>query len=154
VCAGCKSILDIAKTIEVLETAGVPVFGYRTDEFPAFFARTSGHKLDHRFDTPRALAEAIAMHRRLGSPSGILIANPIPEADALPADEIEARIEAAVRDAEAAGVTRKALTPYLLARINELSGGRSLTANIALIRNNAALAARVATELAQLSASA
>ena len=154
VCAGCKSILDIGKTLEVLETAGVPVFGYGTDEFPAFFARTSGHKLDHRFDTPGALAEAIAMHRRLGSPSGILIANPIPEADALPAREIEARIDAACRDAEAAGISRKALTPYLLARINELSSGRSLTANIALIKNNAALAASVATELAQLSGDA
>ena len=152
VCAGCKSILDIGKTLEVLETAGVPVFGYRTDEFPAFFARTSGHAVDHRFDTPRELAEAIAMHRRLGASSGILIANPIPPEHALPAEEMEARIETACRDADAAGVSRKALTPYLLKRVNELTGGKSLTANIALIRNNAALAAGIAGELAQLSA--
>jgi pseudouridine-5'-phosphate glycosidase len=152
VCAGCKSILDIAKTLEVLETHGVPVLGYRTQEFPAFFARTSGRRLDHRFDTPRELAEVIRTQRRLGLHSGILVANPIPEADALPGAEVEAHIAAACCEAEAAGIDQKALTPFLLKRVNELTGGRSLTANIALIRNNAALAAEIAVELAKISA--
>ncbi len=154
ICAGCKSILDIAKTLEFLETQGVPVIGYGTDEFPAFFARSSGHKLDHRFDTPAELAEVIRAERKLGSRSGILIANPIPEKDALPFAEIEARIGDAVKDAERAGISRKDVTPYLLARINELSGGKSLTANIALIKSNAAVAAKIAVALAQLPAEA
>ncbi|MGH6924378.1 MAG: pseudouridine-5'-phosphate glycosidase [Propylenella sp.] len=150
VCAGCKSILDIAKTLEFLETQSVPVVGFRTNEFPAFFARSSGHRLDHRLDSPGEVAEVIRNVRRLGSASGILVANPIPESDALPADEIEARIEAACREAEAAGVAQKQVTPYLLDRINALTGGRSLRANIALVKNNAALAARIAVELARL----
>jgi pseudouridine-5'-phosphate glycosidase len=150
VCAGAKSILDLAKTLEYLETQGVPVLGFGTDEFPAFFTRHSGLRVDHRFDTPRELAEVIATARRLGLREGILIANPIPEADALPASEIEARIAHAVEDAEAAGVSRKELTPYLLARINELTGGASLVANIALVKNNASLAAQIAVELARI----
>jgi pseudouridine-5'-phosphate glycosidase len=151
VCAGCKSILDIGKTLEVLETQGVPVLGFGTDEFPAFFARSSGHKVDHRFDTPAQMAEIIAMQRRLGLANGILIANPIPEADALPADQMEARIAAACAEAERAGISRKALTPFLLQQINELTGGASLRANIALVRNNAVLAARIAVALARIS---
>ncbi|MCW5745413.1 MAG: pseudouridine-5'-phosphate glycosidase [Alphaproteobacteria bacterium] len=150
VSAGAKSILDIGKTLEVLETQGVPVLGYRTDTFPAFFTRDSGHKVDRRFDSPQALAEVIATQRRLGLQSGILIANPISEADALAADDIEARIAAAVRDAEAAGVARKDLTPFLLARVNDLSDGASLRANIALVKNNAALAAQIAVAHAAL----
>jgi pseudouridine-5'-phosphate glycosidase len=150
VCAGAKSILDIAKTLEVLETYGVPVLGYRTDDFPAFFARTSGHKVGHRFESPRELAEVISGQRRLGLDTGILIANPVPEAEALPAAAVEAHIEQACRDAEVAGVSGKELTPFLLARISELSGGQSLRANIALIKNNAALAAEIAVELARL----
>jgi pseudouridine-5'-phosphate glycosidase len=150
VCAGCKSILDISKTLEVLETQGVPVLGYRTDEFPAFFARTSDHRLDHRFDTPRELAEVIRAQRRLGLETGILIANPIPEADALPGTEIECHIAVACREAGATGIGQKELTPFLLKRVNELTEGRSLTANIALIRNNAALAAEIAVELAKI----
>ncbi len=150
VCAGAKSILDIAKTLEVLETYGVPVLGYRTDDFPAFFARTSGYGVDHRFDSPGELAEVIATQRRLGLETGMLIANPVPEAEALPAAAVEAQIEQACRDAERAGVSGKELTPFLLARINELSGGQSLRANIALIKNNAALAAQIAVELARL----
>lgn len=152
VCAGCKSILDIPKTLEFLETHGVPVIGYRTDEFPAFFARSSGEKLDHRSDSAGEIAEIIRTERKLGSRSGILIANPIPDEHALPVDEIEARIAAAVRDAENAGISRKEVTPYLLARINELTGGKSLTANIALIKSNAALAAEIAVALAKLPA--
>jgi pseudouridine-5'-phosphate glycosidase len=150
VCAGAKSILDLPKTLEVLETHGVPVLGYRTDEFPAFFVRTSVHKVDHRFDGPREMAEVIAAQRRLRLHTGLLVVNPIPETDALPADVVEARIDEACREAERAGISGKELTPFLLQRINELTGGRSLAANIALIKNNAALAAQIAVELARI----
>jgi pseudouridine-5'-phosphate glycosidase len=148
VCAGAKSILDLRATLEVLETRGVPVIGVGTDEFPAFFARTSGLPVDHRVDTPDQLAAVIAAHRAFGMRGGILVANPIPAADALDAADVDARIDRAIADAQAAGVSRKEVTPYLLERINELTDGRSLTANIALIRNNAALAARTAVALA------
>ena len=151
ICAGAKSILDIGKTLEVLETNGVPVLGFGTDEFPAFWARRSGHKVDHRFDNPADLARVIALQASLGL-GGVLIANPIPEADALDATEIEARIAAAVADAERQGVSRKALTPFLLQRIFELTGGKSLTANIALVENNARVAAQIAVALAAFSA--
>ena len=144
VCAGAKSILDIAKTLETLETHGVPVIGYRTDDFPAFFARTSGHGVDYRFDTPEDVAELIRTHKRLGAKGGILIANPIPAADALDAATIEGRITEAIAQAQAEGVSRKALTPFLLQRIFELTDGKSLTANIALVKNNAAVAAQIA----------
>lgn len=150
ICAGAKSILDLPKTLEVLETCGVPVIGYGTDEFPAFFTRTSGLPVDHRVDSPGELAAVVAVHRRLGLRGGVLVTNPIPAADALDPADIGARIADAVADAERAGVTRKEVTPYLLARINELTGGRSLVANIALIRNNADLAGRLAVELAAL----
>ena len=150
VCAGCKSILDIGKTLEVLETGGVPVLGYRTDEFPAFFARTSGYKVDHRFETPGELARVIQAQRLLGLQTGMLIANPIPEPDAMPAAEIEAVIGDACREAERAGIHGKALTPFLLKRINEATGGGSLRANIALVKNNARLAAQIAVEHARL----
>jgi pseudouridine-5'-phosphate glycosidase len=149
VCAGCKSILDIAKTLEYLETQGVPVIGYGTEEFPAFFARESGYKVDHRFDTPREIAKLILLQRRLRLEGGMVVANPIPPADALPAHEMEASIAAACRDAETAQISRKELTPYLLMRLNEMTGGRSLVANIALVKNNAALAAKIAVELAR-----
>ena len=148
VCAGAKSILDLPKTLEVLETRGVPVVGVGTDEFPAFFSRTSGLPVDHRVESPEELAALLAAHHDLGLRGGVLVANPIPEADALPAEEIDARIDEAVADAERAGVTRKEVTPYLLARINELTDGRSLVANIALVKNNAAVAARTAVALA------
>ena len=149
ICAGAKSILDLPRTLEVLETRGVPVIGVGTDEFPAFFSRRSGLRVDHRVDTPEELAALLAAHRALGLRGGVLVANPIPVADALAADQIDAQIERAIGDAGRLGVTRKELTPYLLARINELTGGRSLAANIALIRNNAALAARTAVALAE-----
>ncbi len=152
VSAGCKSILDIGRTLEFLETQGVPVIGYGTDEFPAFFARTSGFRLDHRFDTAEAIAEVIRTERRLGSTSGILVANPIPEADALDAEEMEAEIAVALREAEKAGVAQKEVTPFLLKRMHAMSGGRTLGPNIALIKNNAALAAKIAVALARLSA--
>jgi pseudouridine-5'-phosphate glycosidase len=151
VCAGAKSILDIPKTLEVLETQGVPVVGFGTDFFPAFYARGSGERLEHRFDTPAELAALLAAHRRLRLPGGILIANPVPEEHALPADEMESIIAQATAEAAVRAVSQKAVTPFLLARIVELTGGRSLAANIALIRNNSRLAARVAVEFSRLS---
>ena len=151
VCAGAKSILDIAKTLEVLETNGVPVVGYGTDEFPAFWARTSGYKLDRRFDTPADIARLIGLQFALGL-GGVLVANPILEADALDATEIETRTATAITDADKQGVSRKALTPFLLQRIFELTGGKSLASNIALVENNARVAAQIAVELAALSA--
>jgi pseudouridylate synthase len=151
VCAGAKSILDIAKTLEVLETKGVPVIGFGTDEFPAFWARTSGFKLDRRYDSAAEVARTIALQFALGL-GGVLIGNPIPAADELPAGEIEAQIARAVADAERQGVSRKALTPFLLQRIFELTGGKSLTANIALVENNARVAAAIAVQLAAIAA--
>jgi pseudouridylate synthase len=152
VSAGAKSVLDLPKTLEVLETRGVPVIGFGTDDFPAFFSRSSGLPVEHRVDTPDELAALIAAHRALGQPGGILVANPLPATDALDGDEIDAAVDEAVSDAARAGVGRRELTPYLLARIVELSGGRSLTANISLVRHNAALAARTAVSLAALTA--
>lgn len=152
VCAGAKSILDIPKTLEVLETMRVPVIGFGTRDFPAFYARRSGGSVDHRLDTPEEVASAIDLHLRLGSGSGLLIANPIPESDALDAAEIDGAIAAALAEAESAGISGKDVTPFLLARVSALSGGRSLAANIALVRGNAALAGRVAVALARLRA--
>lgn len=147
VCAGVKSILDIAKTLEYLETQRVPVYAFGSDDFPAFYTRSSGLKADHRFDEVAAMARAIALHRALGTGTGVMVANPIPAADALDPAFIDRAIADAVAEAAKKGVSRKDLTPFLLARINELSGGRSLTANIALVKNNAALAARIAAAL-------
>jgi pseudouridylate synthase len=149
VCAGAKSILDIDKTLEYLESHGVAVCGYRCDEFPAFYARTSGLRLDHRCDGPHDLARMVRLQREIG-PGGLLIANPIPEDKALDAEGIERRIAEAVAEARSKGIVKKAVTPYLLGRIVELTEGRSLEANMALVRNNAALAAQVAVELARL----
>ena len=148
VCAGCKSILDIPRTLEVLETQGVPVIGYRTHVFPAFYARDSGAVLEHSCDTPDAVAALIAAQRALGLPGGGLITNPIDPEHALPEADIGAAIEAALRDAAVQGIAGKAVTPFLLQRVVALTGGRSLEANIALIRSNARLAAQVAVALA------
>jgi pseudouridine-5'-phosphate glycosidase len=148
VSAGCKSILDVAKTLEVLETQGVPVVGFRTDRFPAFFARDSGHALEHRCDSAAELADMFRCQRALNLPCGLLVANPVPAEHAASADEMEAAIAQAVRDAETQGIGGKAATPFLLSRVKTLSGGRSLAANIALIENNARLAADIAAALA------
>lgn len=150
ICAGAKSILDIPKTLEVLETNGVPVLGYQCDDFPAFWARSSGQPVDHRFDSAAELATAIALQFKMEM-GGVLVANPIPEGDALDGAEIEGRIAEAIRGAEAEGVSRKALTPFLLQRIFELTAGRSLVANVALVENNAAVAAQIAVELSKQS---
>src|SRR5271165_3196316 len=149
VCAGAKSILDIGKTLEYLETQGVAIVGYRTDEFPAFYARSSGFKLEHRCDGLHDLARTIRLQREIG-PGGLLIANPIPLDHALEEAAIEARIAEAVAEAKAQGVGKKEATPFLLKRVVELTEGRSLEANIALIQNNAILAAQAAAELAKL----
>ena len=150
VCAGVKSILDIRLTLEYLETHGVPVVGYGTDRLPAFFARDSGFGVDARLDTPAQVARALQAQWAMGLRGGMVIANPVPEVHALPRQVIDAAIEAALVDASAQGVTGKAVTPFLLARVNELTGGNSLAANIALILNNARAAAGIAVELAAL----
>jgi pseudouridine-5'-phosphate glycosidase len=150
VCAGAKSILDIGKTLEFLETQGVAVVGYRTDEFPAFYARSSGFKLEHRCDGLHDLARMIRLQREFG-PGGLLIANPIPQDHALEQAAIEERIAEAVAEAKTQGVGKKEATPFLLKRVVELSGGKSLEANIALIKNNAMLAAQAAVELMKVS---
>jgi pseudouridylate synthase len=147
VCAGAKAILDLPKTLEVLETLGVPVIGYGTDEFPAFWTRSSGLKADHRIDTPDAVAAMLEAQFSLGM-GGVLIANPIPEADAMEPGYIGKMIERALADAGAAGIAGKATTPYLLRRIFELTDGKSLVSNIALVKNNARVAAEIAVALA------
>jgi pseudouridine-5'-phosphate glycosidase len=153
ICAGAKSILDIPKTLEYLETQRVPVIVYGADEFPAFYSRASGVRAGERFDTPRELAETIALHRKLGSGTGILVANPISPDAALAAGGVEEAVRAASAEADMRGIAGKELTPFLLSRINELTDGASLKANIALIRHNAALAARIAVAYAGLTLS-
>ncbi|MBN9316999.1 MAG: pseudouridine-5'-phosphate glycosidase [Devosia sp.] len=148
VCAGAKSILDIPKTLEVLESKGVPVLGFNTDDFPAFWARKSGGKVDHRVDSGEAAAKVIGLQFALGL-GGVLVANPIPESHALDAAMIEERIAEAIRGAEAEGVGRKELTPFLLKRIFELTDGKSLVANIALVENNARVASEIAVALSK-----
>ena len=150
VCAGVKSILDIAKTLEYLETQRVPVIAYGTEDFPAFFTRKSGFKADHNLDSADDIAKAMWLHHQLGTGTGLLIANPIPEAAALTPEFIDGTIADAVREADERGIGRKELTPFLLARINELSKGESLKANIELVKNNATLAARMAVAYSAL----
>lgn len=147
VCAGAKAILDIPKTLEVLETKGVPVIGFGTDDFPAFWTRSSGYPVDHRLDKPEEIAALIETQIALGM-GGILVANPIPAADAMDSDYIASMIEAAITDADRGGISRKALTPYLLKRIFELTDGKSLVSNIALVEDNARVAALIAVALA------
>lgn len=149
VCAGMKSILDIPKTLEYLETMRVPVVAYGTDAFPAFFARESGLQADHRLDTPEELAAAISGHMALGTGTGFLIANPIPQDAAIPSAEIDGVIAEAVEEAARQGIARKEVTPFLLDRINRATEGRSLKANIALVLNNAGLAARIAAAISK-----
>jgi pseudouridine-5'-phosphate glycosidase len=150
VCSGAKIILDLAKTVEILETLGVPVVGYSTNEFPAFYSRESGLPLQHRVDTPDEAARLMRVHRDFGrlaegaTRAGMLIVNPPPAEKALPRDQVEALISSAVADAEAAGIRGKAVTPFLLKRLAENSGGKTLEANMALLVANASLAARIA----------
>lgn len=149
VAAGAKAILDLPKTLEVLETLGVPVIGYRTDRFPALWFRDSGLPVPQRMDTTADIAKAHLMRAALGLPGGQLVTNPIPEAAALPAGEIESAITAALQAASAGGITAKAVTPFVLDRVLAHTEGRSLIANIALVKNNAQLAAEIAIEMAR-----
>ncbi|MDF0600486.1 pseudouridine-5'-phosphate glycosidase [Psychromarinibacter sp. C21-152] len=147
VCAGAKAILDIPKTLEVLETLGVPVIAYGQDDFPAFWSRSAGLPAPLRLDTAREIALAQAARTALGLKGGQLVANPIPAEAEIPAREMRAAIDTANAEAAARGIAGKAVTPFLLDRIFALTEGRSLEANIALVRNNARLAAAVAEEL-------
>lgn len=147
VCAGAKSILDIGLTLEYLETKGVPVIGYQTEELPAFYTRTSGFKVDCRMDTPEQIAAALSASFELGLQNGMLIMNPIPEKDSMDPAYISGVISQAVADANAQGIHGKEITPFLLGRIKDVTGGKSLESNIALVYNNARLAAQIAAAL-------
>ena len=148
VCAGAKAILDLPKTLEVLETLGVPVIGYGIDDLPAFYVRSSGLPLTLRADTPGEVAAALAAQRSIGYPSGAVIANPIREDAALDPDLVERAIAEGLAAADAQGIHGKAVTPFLLAHMVTATGGASLDANVALVLDNARLAARIAAELA------
>ncbi len=149
VCAGAKSILDLALTLEYLETKGVPVVGYGTEELPAFYTRQSGLRVDYRVDSPAELAAMFRAQRALDYKGGMLVTNPIPEEYAMPKAVIDAAIERALAECEEQGVRGKETTPFLLARVVELTSGESLESNIRLVLNNAALAAKTACELAR-----
>ncbi len=144
VTAGAKAFLDLAKTAELLDTLSVPVLGLRTDEFPAFYSRTSGITVHRRIDDPTIAARVLLARLELGLPGGVIVANPIPEEAEIPAAEIAEAIETALRDAARAAIVGAALTPFILGRIADVTGGRSIPANLALAENNA----RVATEIA------
>ena len=148
VCAGIKSILDLALTREYLETHGVPLIGYGTDRLPAFYSRDSGHGVDARLDSPAELAAVLRAQWALGYPGGLVIANPVQEEHAMPRERIDAAIEQALAEAAAQGIRGKDSTPFLLARVAGITGGQSLAANIALVLNNARLAAQVAVAFA------
>jgi pseudouridine-5'-phosphate glycosidase len=147
VCAGAKAILDLPLTLEALETQGVPVIGYQTQEFPAFYSRHSGLCLEMQVETPQEAAAIIKAHDRLGLNTGMLIAIPVPAVAEWPSAEAQAVIDEALRDAQAEHITGKAVTPYLLQRVSDLSGERSKKANKALLLNNARLAAQIALAL-------
>ena len=147
VSAGAKSILDLGLTLEYLETHGVPVLGYQTDEFPAFYTRSSGFGVDYRMDSPLEIARLLKAKWALDLQGGVVIANPIPEAWQLDAARMEQTIQVAVMEAENLGIRGKKITPFLLAKIEQLSGGDSLKSNIQLVLNNARLGAEIAREL-------
>lgn len=149
VCAGAKSILDLGLTLEYLETKGVPVLGYKTDELPAFFTRKSGFKVDYRMDSPEEIAAAVKAKDALGLSGGMLVANPVPEEYSMDPDKIEAVISEAVEEAKALGIAGKKVTPFLLEKIRNVTGGDSLFTNVKLVLNNAALAAKIAVELSK-----
>ena len=147
VCAGAKSILDLGLTLEYLETKGVPVIGYQTEELPAFYTRKSGFGVDYRLDTPEEVAAAFRAKLEMGLRGGMLVTNPIPEQYSMDPDVINRAIEEALADAKAQGIHGKATTPFLLAKIKDITGGDSLASNIRLVYNNAELAAKVAASL-------
>jgi pseudouridine-5'-phosphate glycosidase len=147
ICAGAKAILDLPATLEYLETMGVPVVGYQTDEFPAFYSRESGLGVSARLDSPKEIADFAKAHWNLGMKSGILVTNPIPETEAISKSKMEPIIAQASAEAIAQGIHGQKLTPFLLGRISELTKGKSLKANLALLLNNARLAAEIAKEM-------
>ena len=149
ICAGAKSILDLGLTLEYLETKGVPVIGYGTNELPAFYTRHSGFGVDYRADSPAELAAMFTAQRELGLKGGMLVKNPIPEEYSMDKAVIDAAIEQALKEAAEAGIKGKETTPFLLAKVVELTGGDSLDSNIQLVLNNARLAAKTAVELAK-----
>ncbi|TKI57751.1 pseudouridine-5'-phosphate glycosidase [Brevibacillus antibioticus] len=144
VCAGAKSILDIGRTLEYLETQGVPVVGYRTDEFPSFFARESGFGVDMRIDTPEEVGKMMNTKWDLGLKGGMIIANPVPESDALNHEEIETVIQKALAEAKENNIAGKQVTPFMLDKVKKLTEGKSLATNIALVKHNAEVAAKIA----------
>lgn len=150
VCAGCKSILDIGLTREYLETKGVPVVGFQTEELPAFYTRKSGFKVDYKVDNEEILAKALKAKWDLGLEGGMVVANPIPEEFEMDYDTINNAIEAAVKEVEEKGILGKESTPFLLAKVKEITGGSSLEANIQLVFNNAKVGAKLAVELSKL----
>lgn len=150
VCAGAKAILDLPLTLEYLETHGVPVLGYQTEELPAFYTRTSGLSVDYRVDTPQELAQILKTHHQLGLKGGILVTNPIPVEYSMDAAEINAVIDQAIAEANRLGIHGKETTPFLLAKVKEITGGDSLQANIRLVFNNARLAAQTAVAYSEL----
>ena len=147
VCAGAKSILDLGLTLEYLETKGVPVVGYGTDELPAFYTRRSGFAVDYRVDSPAELAAMFKAQQELGMKGGMLVTNPIPEQYAMDKEVIDAAIDQAIAESKAQGIHGKETTPFLLARVVELTGGDSLESNIQLVLNNAVVASKTAAEL-------
>ena len=147
VCAGCKSILDIGLTLEYLETKGVPVLGYKTEEMPAFYTTHSGFRVDYRMESPEDVAAVFRAKLACGLKGGMLLANPIPEQYAMDLDYINANIDAALKECGEKGIRGKGITPFLLDRIQKLTGGKSLEANIQLVYNNAAVGAEVAGAL-------
>jgi pseudouridine-5'-phosphate glycosidase len=149
VCAGAKAILDLPRTVELLETLGVPVLGFGTDEFPAFYRRSSGERVDRRCDAVDELARVARTHWELGSRTGVLVGNPIPEADELPRAAYEQALKGALAEAAERDLRGREVTPFLLDRLRELSGGATVKANLALLRNNARVAAELARALAR-----
>lgn len=150
VAAGAKALLDLPKTLEVLETRGVPVVGYRTDVFPAFWSRESGLPVPYRLDDAPAVARLIATRRLMAGHGGVLVANPVPVEAEIAAAEMEGYISAALKEAEKRGIRAKDVTPFVLSLIHDLTNGASLATNIALVRNNARLAAAVAVALSEI----
>jgi pseudouridine-5'-phosphate glycosidase len=148
VCAGAKSILDLPRTVERLETHGVPIYGYRCDEFPAFWRRSSGLKLDRRFDELKPLAAAIREHWALGTGTGVVVANPVPEADELDERTYDRALERALARVQKQGIRGRGVTPAILEAIQEATGGRATASNIALLEHNATVAGGLAVALA------
>jgi pseudouridine-5'-phosphate glycosidase len=147
VCAGAKAILDLEATLEYLETSSVPVIGFQSDEFPAFFSRSSGLKTSARAETPEQVAEIARVHWGMGMQSAVLVTVPPPESSALPFEQVEQAIEQALAEAQSQQVRGQAVTPYLLQRVSQLTGGSSLRTNLALLKNNALIAGQIASRL-------